>query len=72
VDEPAASRDEVGRVWDDWLSERLKRHSKTDSRIELRVIRLAADGVWPERIMNAKSKNLKGVEDYLIEMTRLR
>jgi hypothetical protein len=72
VDEPAASRDEVGRVWDDWLSERLNRHSKTDSRIELRVIRLAADGVWPERIMNAKSKNLKGVEDYLIEMTRLR
>jgi AcrR family transcriptional regulator len=66
-----ASRDQVGRVWDIWLSERLKRHSKTDSRIELRVIRLAADGVWFERIMNAKSKNLKGVEDYLIEMTRL-
>jgi len=55
-----------------WLSERLKRHSKTDSRIELRVVRLAADGVWLERIMNAKSKNLKGVEEYLIEMTRIR
>jgi len=67
-----ASRDQVGRVWDNWLSERLKRHSQTDSRTELRVIRLAADGVWLERIMNAKSKNLKGVEEYLIGMTRIR
>ena len=67
-----ASKDQVGRVWDNWLRERLKRHSKTDSRIELRVVRLAADGVWLERIVNAKSKNLKGVEEYLIEMTRIR
>src|SRR6202789_1197015 len=67
-----ASKDQVGRVWDTWLSERLKRHSKTDSRIELRVVRLAADGVWLERIMNEKSKNLKGVEESLIEMTRIR
>jgi len=67
-----ASKDQVGRVWDTWLSERLKRHSKTDSRIELRVVRLAADGVWLERIMNAKSKNLKGVEESLDEMTRIR
>src|ERR1700730_11507951 len=65
-----ASKDQVG--WVNWLSERLKRHSKTDSRIELRVVRLAADGVWLERIMNAKSKTLKGVEDYIIEMTRIR
>jgi hypothetical protein len=65
-----ASKDQVG--WVNWLSERLKRHSKTDSRIELRVVRLAADGVWLERIMNAKSKNLKGVEEYLLEMTRIR
>ena len=67
-----ASKDQVGRVWDNWLRERLKRHSKTDSRIELRVVRLAADGVWLERIMNAKSKNLKGVEEYLNKMTRIR
>jgi AcrR family transcriptional regulator len=67
-----ASKDQVGRVWNNWLSERLKRHSKTDSRIELRVVRLAADGVWVERIMNAKSKNLKGLEEYLTEMTRIR
>ena len=67
-----ASKDQVGWVWDHWLRERLKRHSKTDSRIELRVVRLAADGVWFERIKNAKSKNLKGVEEYLIEMTRIR
>ena len=67
-----ASKDQVGSVWDSWLSERLKRHAKTDSRIELRVVRLAADGVWLERIMNAKSKNIKGVEEYLIEMTRTR
>jgi AcrR family transcriptional regulator len=67
-----ASKDQVGSVWDNWLSGRLKRHSKTDSRIELRVVRLAADGVWLERIMNAKSKNLKGVEEYLIDMTRTR
>jgi AcrR family transcriptional regulator len=67
-----ASKGQVGWVWDNWLSERLKRHSKTDSRIELRVVRLAADGVWLERIMNAKSKNLKGVEEYLMEMTRIR
>jgi AcrR family transcriptional regulator len=67
-----ASKDQVGRVWDTWLNDRLKRHSKTDSRIELRVVRLAADGVWLERIMNAKSKNLKGVEESLTEMTRIR
>jgi AcrR family transcriptional regulator len=67
-----ASNDHVGRAWDNWLSERLKRHWKTDSRIELRVARLAADGVWFEKIMNAKSKNLKGVEGYLIGMTRIR
>ena len=67
-----ASKDQVGRVWDNWLSERLKRHSKTDSRIELRVVRLAADGVWLDRIMNTKSKNLTGVEEYLIEMARIR
>ena len=67
-----ASKDQVGRVWDNWLSERLKRRSRSDSRIELRVVRLAADGVWLERIVNAKSKNLKGVEEYLIEMTRIR
>jgi AcrR family transcriptional regulator len=67
-----ASKEQVGWVWANWLSERLKRHSKTDSRIELRVVRLAADGVWLERIMNAKSKNLKGVEKSLIEMTRTR
>ena len=67
-----ASKDQVGWVWNNWLSERLKRHSKTDSRIELRAIRLAADGVWLERIMSAKLKNLKGVEEYLIEMTRIR
>jgi AcrR family transcriptional regulator len=67
-----ASNDQIGRVWDNWLSERLKRHSNTDSRIELRVVRLAADGVWLERIMNAQSKHLKGVEQYLIEMTRIR
>jgi hypothetical protein len=67
-----ASKDQVGWDWDNWLSERLKRHSKTDSRIELRVVRLAADGVWLERIMKTKSKNLKDVEEYLIEMTRMR
>jgi AcrR family transcriptional regulator len=67
-----ASKDQVGSVWDTWLSGRLKRHSKTDSRIELRVIRLAADGVWLERIMNAKSKSLRGVEEYLLDMTRIR
>jgi AcrR family transcriptional regulator len=67
-----ASKDQVGRVWDNWLGERLKKHSKTDSRIELHVVRLAADGVWLERIMNAKSTNLKGVEKYLIEMTQIR
>ena len=67
-----ASKDQVGWVWNNWLSERLKRHSKTDSRIDLRVVRLAADGVWLERIVNAKSKNLKGVEGYLIAMTRIR
>jgi hypothetical protein len=67
-----ASKEQVGWIWDNWLSERLKRHSKTDSRIELRVVRLAADGVWLERIVNAKSKSLKGVEEYLIEMTRIR
>jgi hypothetical protein len=67
-----ASKDQVRWAWDTWLRERLKRHSKTDSRIELRVVRLAADGVWFERIMNAKSKNRKGVEEYLIEMTRIR
>ena len=66
-----ASKDQVGWVWNNWLSERLKKHSKTDSRIGLRVARLAADGVWLERIMNAKSKNLKGVEEYLVEMTRI-
>jgi len=66
-----ASKDRVGRVWDDWLSERLRRHAKTDSRFELRVVRLAADGVWLERIMNAKSKHLKRVEEHLIEMTRI-
>ncbi|MGA7188034.1 MAG: TetR/AcrR family transcriptional regulator, partial [Candidatus Acidiferrales bacterium] len=68
----AASKNQAGGVWEDWLSERLKRHSKTDSRIELRVVRLAADGVWFERIMNARSKNLKGVEEYLIKKTRIR
>jgi AcrR family transcriptional regulator len=67
-----ASKDQVGRVWDNWLGERLKKHSKTDSRIELHVVRLAADGAWLERIMNAKSTNLKGVEKYLIEMTQIR
>jgi AcrR family transcriptional regulator len=67
-----ASKDQVGSVWDSWLSGRLKRHSKTDSRMELRVVRLAADGVWLERIMNAKSRRLIGIEDYLIEMTRIR
>src|SRR5487761_387666 len=67
-----ASKDQVGWVWDTWLSERLKRHSRTDSRIELRVVRLAADGVWLERIMNAKAKNLRGVKESLIEMTRVR
>ena len=66
-----ASKDQVGRVWNNWLGERLKRHSKTDSRIELRVVRLAADGVWLERIMNAKAKSLKGIEEYLIEMTQI-
>jgi AcrR family transcriptional regulator len=66
-----ATKDRVGWVWDHWLSERLMRHSKTDSRIELRVVRLAADGVWLERIVNAKSKKLKGIEEYLIEMTRI-
>jgi AcrR family transcriptional regulator len=67
-----ASKDQVGWVWDNWLSERLKRHSKTDSRIELRVVRLAANGVWLDRIMKAKSKTLRGVEEYLMEMTRIR
>jgi hypothetical protein len=67
-----ASKDQIGWVWDNWLSERLKRHSKTDSRIELRAARLAANGVWLERIMNAKSKNLKRVKEYLLEMTRIR
>jgi hypothetical protein len=65
-----ASEDQLGWVWNNWPSERLKRGSKTDSRIELRVVRLAADGVWLERIMYAKSQNLKGVKEYLMEMTR--
>jgi tetracycline repressor-like protein len=38
------SKDQVAWVWNNWLSERLKRHSKTDSRIGLRAVRLAADG----------------------------
>ena len=67
-----ASKDQVGRAWDIWLRERLKRHSQTDSRVELHVVRLAGDGVWLERIMNAKSKNLRGVEESLVEMTRIR
>src|SRR6202522_702097 len=45
-----ASKDQVERAWDNWLRERLKRHSKTDSRIELRVVRLAGAGEWFERI----------------------
>jgi AcrR family transcriptional regulator len=67
-----ASKGQVRRVWDNWQGKRLKRHAKTDSRIDLRVVRLAADGVWLERIMNAKSKNLGGVKKYLVEMTRIR
>jgi AcrR family transcriptional regulator len=66
-----AARNQVGSVWDSWISKRLIRHSKTDSRIDLRAIRLAADGVWLERIMNEKSKNLKDIEEHLIEKTRI-
>lgn len=67
-----SSKDQVGWVWNNWLGERLKRHSKTDSRIELRAVRLAADGAWFERIFNTRSKKLKGIEEYLIEETRIR
>jgi len=65
-----AAKDQVGWVWNNWLSERLKRHS----RIELRVVRLTADGGWRVAGENheRKSKNLKGVEEYLLEMTRIR
>src|ERR1700689_3366381 len=59
-----ASKDQVGWDWNKWLRERLKKDSNTDSRIEVRVVRLAADCVWLERIMSARAKNLKGVEEY--------
>src|ERR1700721_704562 len=66
-----ASKDQVWRIWDNWLGKRQNRHAKTNSRMELRVVRLAADGVWLQRIMDAKSKNLKGVEESPIEITRI-
>jgi hypothetical protein len=50
-----ASKDQVGWVWDTWLNERLKRHSKTDSLIEMTRIReevgiqIAARGMAPFR-----------------------
>ena len=33
-------------LWIQWLNERLERHSATDTDLELKILRFAADGVW--------------------------
>jgi AcrR family transcriptional regulator len=56
--------------WENWLSGRLKSHSKTDSNKELLIVRLAADGVWLAFATGASEKDFMGIEEELIRMTR--
>ena len=32
--------------WIEWMKSRLERHHQTDSDIELKIVRYAADGIW--------------------------
>ena len=56
--------------WENWLSGRLKKHSKTDSKKELLIVRLAADGAWLAFATGATEKDFIGIEEELIKMTR--
>jgi AcrR family transcriptional regulator len=57
-------------IWENWLSGRLKKHSKTDSKKELLIARLAADGIWLAFATGASEKDFIGIEEELIKMTR--
>jgi AcrR family transcriptional regulator len=57
-------------IWGNWLSGRLKKHSKTDSKKELLIARLAADGIWLAFSTGANEKDFMGIEEELIKMTR--
>ena len=56
--------------WENWLISRLKKHAKTDSKKELLIVRLAADGAWLAFATGASEKDFMGIEEELINMTR--
>jgi AcrR family transcriptional regulator len=57
-------------IWENWLSSRLKKHAKTDSKKELLIVRLAADGIWLAFATGASEKDFIGIEEELIKLTR--
>src|ERR1700677_806467 len=57
-------------VWENWIRGRLRKHSKTDSKKELLIVRLAADGIWLAFATGTSEKDFKGIEEELIKMTR--
>jgi AcrR family transcriptional regulator len=60
-------------LWREWLERRLIRHRETDNRPALKVVRLAADGVWFALLLNTESVlsvDLAGLRAQLIAMTQ--
>ncbi|WP_413587340.1 TetR/AcrR family transcriptional regulator [Bdellovibrio sp. HCB274] len=37
---------QLKKMWQTWMDKQLKKHRKTDSGIELELVRMAADGFW--------------------------
>jgi AcrR family transcriptional regulator len=59
---------DLNRLWSEWLRERLRRHSSTDSDSALTMVRLAADGLWLTRVNNLVDE--PALKELLTDVTR--
>lgn len=57
--------------WNRWLASQLEKHGATDQSRHLEVIRLAADGVWINHLVEDRpGEDLEELKRYLVMLTR--
>lgn len=64
---------ELRILWYKWFKARLKKHRKTDSGLNLEIVRLAADGAWLNQIdgpEHAEGILNQGVKEKLLKLTK--
>lgn len=63
----------LARLWDDWLTQRMAKHRKTDLAPILQIVRFAIDGMWLTHTVRpdeSRSPIKRALRRHLIALTR--